>query len=112
MNHLKLGVLGESIKLISSASPTGILAIFLPVLIFESSFRTEWHIFKKLAGQSLILGILSSLVSAAFIMLLVKLSLDPENVELPSLRSFTAGMRPLSWAASLHAPTFFHSLIV
>lgn len=80
MYHHKFGVLGESIKLISSASPTGILAIFLPVLIFESSFRTEWHIFKKLAGQSLILGILSSLVSATLIMLLVKLYLDSENV--------------------------------
>jgi NhaP-type Na+/H+ or K+/H+ antiporter len=71
-----LGLLGDSIKLISEASPSSILAIFLPVLIFESSFKTEWHIFKKLAGQSLILGILSTLVSATSIMLLVKLFLD------------------------------------
>lgn len=77
-----LGILGESIRLMSSASPTGMLALFLPVLIFESSFKTEWHIFKKLAGQSLILGILSTLVSASIIMLLVKLLLDSENVPL------------------------------
>ena len=81
--YKKLGTVGDSIDLISTASPSGILAIFLPVLIFESVFRTEWHIFKKLAGQSLILGILSTLVSASLIMLLVKFYLDSENVLLP-----------------------------
>ena len=35
-----LGMLGDSIDLISSASPSGILAIFLPVLIFEGNFKT------------------------------------------------------------------------
>ena len=74
------GILGNSIKLISVTSPSSILAIFLPVLIFDSSFKTEWHIFKKLSGQSLILGILSTLVSATIIMLLTKLYVDSENV--------------------------------
>lgn len=100
MYHSQLGMLGESIELISTASPTGILAIFLPVLIFESAFKTEWHIFKKLAAQSLILGILSSIVSAGLIMLLVKLYLDSENVRLLLVRSTTGGTRPSSWAAS------------
>jgi len=70
------GILGNSIKLISVTSPSSILAIFLPVLIFDSSFKTEWHIFKKLAGQSLIMGILSTLVSATLVMFMVKLYLD------------------------------------
>jgi NhaP-type Na+/H+ or K+/H+ antiporter len=71
-----LGVIGRSIELVSKFSPNGVLAIFLPTLIFESAFKTEWHIFKKLATQSLIIGILSSIVGAALIMLAMKLLID------------------------------------
>ena len=77
MNYEHLGLVGLSIELISKASPEGILAIFLPILIYESAFKTEWHVFKKLAGQSLIMGILSSITSATLIMFFVKLVIDP-----------------------------------
>lgn len=73
-----LGIVGQSIELISKANPSGILAIFLPILIFESAFKAEWHVFKKLASQSLIIGILSSVCSATLIMLFLKLVIDPE----------------------------------
>lgn len=78
--HSQLGIVGEATKLISMANPNGILAMFLPCLIFESAFKTEWHVFKKLAGQSLILGILSSVVCAASIMLLIKFLLKGGGV--------------------------------
>lgn len=80
----------------SQVDPNGILAIFLPCLIFESAFKTEWHTFKKLAAQSLILGVLSSLVCASLIMLILKLVIDQENVQLMGCRC-TAGMRPCYW---------------
>ena len=36
--------------------PHLLLFIFLPALIFESAFNCEWHIFRKLLGQVLILA--------------------------------------------------------
>ena len=74
--HTNLGIIGQATHLISKVDPNAILAIFLPCLIFESAFKTEWHIFKKLAGQSLIIGVLSSLVGASLIMIIIKLLID------------------------------------
>ena len=89
-------MLGESIELVGTASPAGILAIFLPILIFTSGFRTEWHIFKKLSGQSLIMGILCTIVSACIIMFFVKMILDSENVLFYILvRNFIVGIKLL-----------------
>lgn len=76
------GLLGEATHLVSKAQPRGILAIFLPCLIFQSAFKTEWHVFKKLASQSLILGVLGSLMNACLVMIFVKTFLDPYGVSL------------------------------
>ena len=76
----------------SKVDPNAILSIFLPCLIFESGFKTEWHIFKKLAGQSLIIGVLSSLVGASLIMLIIKLLIN-SDVFLLTFRS-TVGIKP------------------
>jgi NhaP-type Na+/H+ or K+/H+ antiporter len=78
--HMNLGIVGQATHLMSQADPNGILAIFLPCLIFESAFKTEWHTFKKMAGQSLIMGVLSSLVGASLIAIILKLLIDHENV--------------------------------
>jgi hypothetical protein len=43
---------------IADLTPVQILAIFLPVLIFESAFSCDPHIFIKCLGQILILAIL------------------------------------------------------
>jgi NhaP-type Na+/H+ or K+/H+ antiporter len=75
-----LSILGEAILLISQAEPHGILAIFLPILIFEGAFKTEWHVFKKFIGQSLIIGVLSSVVGPFLIMLAIKLIIDVNDV--------------------------------
>lgn len=41
-----LGRLGKAIEIWSSMDPHLILLIFLPALIFESAFNSDWHIFK------------------------------------------------------------------
>lgn len=41
------GLLGETISKIATINPHGILMIFLPILIFESGFNSDWHTFKK-----------------------------------------------------------------
>lgn len=38
--HSNLGIIGQATYLISQVDPSGILAIFLPILIFESAFKT------------------------------------------------------------------------
>lgn len=82
--HTHLGIIGQATHLITKVDPNGILAIFLPCLIFESAFKTEWHTFKKLAGQSLILGVLSSLVCASLIMIILKVFIDSKEVIIAS----------------------------
>ncbi|XP_026458364.1 sodium/hydrogen exchanger 7-like isoform X1 [Papaver somniferum] len=63
-NH-GLGKLGEGIRLWASISPDLIFAVFLPALLFESSFLMEVHQIKRCIGQMLILagpGVLLSTV--------------------------------------------------
>jgi NhaP-type Na+/H+ or K+/H+ antiporter len=71
--HLNLGFLGKAAVLVSELNPNGVIAIFLPALIFESAFKTEWHLFKKTAGQTLILGIPCAILGALFIMASIKM---------------------------------------
>lgn len=40
----------------SEIDPHLLLFVFLPALIFESAFNSDWHIFKKLFGQVLIMA--------------------------------------------------------
>lgn len=72
--------MGKSAVLISQLNPNGIIAIFLPALIFESAFRTEWHLFKKTSGQTLILGIPCTILGAIFIMICLKLVAESYGV--------------------------------
>ncbi len=58
-----LGVIGESTSIIEQLNPHMILMIFIPVLIFESAFNCEWHVFRKsllnivlLAGPGVLWG--------------------------------------------------------
>jgi NhaP-type Na+/H+ or K+/H+ antiporter len=51
-----LGRLGVAIDTWSSMSPHLILLLFLPALIFESAFNSDWHIFKVEMAQVLILA--------------------------------------------------------
>ena len=58
-----LGVVGESTVIIEKLNPHMILLIFIPVLIFESAFNCEWHVFRRslvniltLAGPGVLWG--------------------------------------------------------
>ena len=58
-----LGMIGESTGIIEKLNPHMILLIFIPVLIFESAFNCEWHVFRKsliniltLAGPGVLWG--------------------------------------------------------
>ena len=41
-----LGRMGDAIKVWSQFDPHLLLLVFLPALIFESAFNSDWHIFK------------------------------------------------------------------
>lgn len=47
--------------------------IFLPVLIFESAFNADWHIFRKQFGQIFILSFPCVFCGAILIMIALKL---------------------------------------
>lgn len=68
-----LGFIGEAAKLISELNPNGVLAIFLPTLIFESAFKSEWYMLKKQFAQTIILGVPCVILAAFLIMLAIKL---------------------------------------
>ena len=67
-----LGIVGQSIQTISHIDPRGILLIFLPPLIFEGAFNSDWYIFRKQSYQIFILAFPSVLMSAFFIMFSLK----------------------------------------
>jgi NhaP-type Na+/H+ or K+/H+ antiporter len=75
MGHFSssLGAIGLSFTEVSTIDPRGVLAIFLPVIIFESGFNSDWHIFYKQSGQILVLAFPSVACSAFFLMLSLKL---------------------------------------
>ena len=54
--HEKLGRLGVAIQIWSTFDAHLLLLIFLPALIFESAFNSDWHIFKMEFGQVLIMA--------------------------------------------------------
>lgn len=43
----KIGTIGDSAELLAGIDPEGILLIFIPILVFESAFNADWHIFKR-----------------------------------------------------------------
>ena len=51
-----MGRLGKAILAYSNITPHTLLLIFLPALIFESAFNSDWHIFKVELGQILVLA--------------------------------------------------------
>jgi|TARA_B110000285_G_C15058346_1_gene580882 NhaP-type Na+/H+ or K+/H+ antiporter len=54
--HESLGRLGVAIQIWSTFDAHLLLLIFLPALIFESAFNSDWHIFKMEFGQVLIMA--------------------------------------------------------
>lgn len=113
------GVIGESIKQISSINPHGILLIFLPPLIFESSFNSDWYIFRKQSVQIFILAFPAVLVGALIIMfcIVVIIGYDEsyytwsEAFMFGSVLSCTDTVAVLALLKEAGAPRKFNSLI-
>ena len=51
-----LGRFGEAIQVWSRINPHLLLLVFLPALIFESAFKSDWHIFKVEMPQVLVMA--------------------------------------------------------
>jgi len=70
-------------------NPKGILLIFLPPLIFEGAFNSDWYIFRKQSYQIFILAFPSVLLSALCIMFSLKVivGFDSSFYDWPQLES-------------------------
>jgi len=114
-----LGVIGDSIMTISEMDPRGILLLFLPPLIFEGAFNSDWYIFRKQAVQIFILAFPSVLVSALAIMFSLKVVIQfddsfynwPEAFMFGSVLSCTDTVAVLALLKEAGAPKKFNSLI-
>lgn len=76
-----LSYFGEAVETMKDINPHGILMIFLPILIFESGFNADWHIFKKQFGQTFILAFPCVFVGSLLIMLSIKLIIKYPDVK-------------------------------
>ena len=50
------GDLSISADLVAEIDPHFLLNVFLPILIFESAFSTDWHVFKNVMGKASLLA--------------------------------------------------------
>ncbi|XP_044489713.1 sodium/hydrogen exchanger 8 isoform X2 [Mangifera indica] len=70
----KLGKIGNGIRLWANIDPNLLLAVFLPALLFESSFAMELHQIKRCMAQMLLLAGPGVLISTFFIGSALKLT--------------------------------------
>ncbi|KAJ6351114.1 hypothetical protein OIU78_007110 [Salix suchowensis] len=61
--NLQLGRIGDGIRLWAHIDPDLLLAVFLPALLFESSFSMEVHQIKRCMMQMLLLAVPGVLIS-------------------------------------------------
>ncbi|HRP95949.1 MAG TPA: sodium:proton antiporter [Rhodocyclaceae bacterium] len=67
--------LARSIELVAGIEPQLILFLFLPALIFESAFRLEVHLFRRMLPQIALLAIPGMVIAALLTAALVRLGL-------------------------------------
>lgn len=89
--YMDLGFFGEALHTVSDVDPHGLLLIFLPILIFESGFNADWHIFKKQLLQIIILAVPCVFVSAMFIAFSLKVVLGYDDTYYTWLTAFMFG---------------------
>ncbi|XP_048554183.1 sodium/hydrogen exchanger 8-like isoform X1 [Triticum urartu] len=70
-----LGKLGAGIRIWAAINPDLLLAVFLPALLFESSFSMEVHQIKKCMAQMLLLAVPGVVISTFLLGTAVKLTL-------------------------------------
>ena len=76
----QLGVFGKAIYTVSNVDPHGILLIFLPVLVFESGFNADWHLFKKQFIQIIILAVPCVAISAGLLAFCLKVIVGYDDI--------------------------------
>ncbi|XP_037403832.1 sodium/hydrogen exchanger 7-like [Triticum dicoccoides] len=69
-----LGKLGAGIRIWSAINPDLLLAVFLPALLFESSFSMEVHQIKKCMAQMVLLAVPGVVISTVLLGAAVKLT--------------------------------------
>ena len=89
--HSSLGIFGASLHTISEVDPHGLLLIFLPILIFESGFNADWHIFKRQFVQVIILAVPCVIISAVFVAFSIKVVLGYDDNYYTWLTAFMFG---------------------
>ena len=62
-------IIGKSVDLIENMSPELLLGIFIPPLVFESAFGTDYHIISREFNQALILAFIGVILNVIFISL-------------------------------------------
>lgn len=103
----------------SKIDPKGILLIFLPPLIFESGFNSDWYIFRKQATQIFLLAFPAVLIGASLIMISIKAIIQydescytwSEAFMFGSVLSCTDTVAVLALLKEAGAPRKFNSLI-
>jgi NhaP-type Na+/H+ or K+/H+ antiporter len=75
----QMGTLGSAIQTVKQLDPHSILMIFLPVLLFESGFNSDWHYFRKQLGQIITLAFPGVFMSAIFLLLSLKIILQYDD---------------------------------
>ncbi|XP_058731195.1 sodium/hydrogen exchanger 8-like [Vicia villosa] len=72
--HHQLGKIGDGIRLWSEIDPELLLAVFLPALLFESSFSMEVHQIKRCIAQMILLAGPGVVISTVFLGTVLKLT--------------------------------------
>ncbi|XP_027191972.1 sodium/hydrogen exchanger 7 isoform X4 [Cicer arietinum] len=72
--HHRLGKIGDGIRLWSEIDPELLLAVFLPALLFESSFSMEVHQIKRCIAQMILLAGPGVVISTIFLGTVLKLT--------------------------------------
>lgn len=119
MYHSHLGFFGISLEQVININPHGLLSIFLPPLIFDSGFNSDWHVFRKQAKQIFILSFPCVFVSAFLIMVGLKLILNYDDTYFTwiggflfgSILSCTDTVAIVALLKEAKAPKKFNSLI-
>lgn len=81
----------KSLLIWGSMDPHLLLLLFIPALIFESAFNSDWHVFKKVMGQVLVMAGPMLLVSTALSGLMMRYILQYQVIEGVEF-SFTAAL--------------------
>jgi len=114
-----LGFLGTMGKFISGIEPTGILLIFIPILIFESSFNADWHVFKHSKYQIVLLAGPGLAISFALIAVTMKVILRYTDEEMSwssalmfgSILAITDPVSIITLLKEVGAPHYFSTII-